>query len=135
MVLALISILLLGSARPPGSSASVCPPDDPRMRELVQRFQSRPAFAQDRASLGTGSVSPDQIRALSNLLDSAPCKRFAGIFGESGADPRWRWSAYRVGAYYFVAFGYTDPAGRQRLGYSPLFVYDADYNQVGAFAM
>ncbi len=136
MFLALINIVLIGLTQPSASSLQTgCPSDDPRMREVVERFQSRPAYAQDRSTLGTASIPLDQITVLDGRLDAMSCKRFVGLFGASEAHPRWRWVAYRVGSHYFVAFRHIQQAGKQRMGHSPLFVYDSAYNQVGAFAM
>jgi hypothetical protein len=136
MFLTLISIVTIGLTQPSTSSLQTnCPADDPLTRELVERFQTRPAFAQDRTSLGTAGVPLDQITVLSGKFNALPCSHFTTLFGASGVNPRWRWAAYRVGSHYFVAFRFMPPAGTQRLGATPLFIYDSSLKQVGAFAM
>ena len=129
-------MLLWGLAQPSHIPVQTgCPVADSQTRAVVDRFQAHSAYASDRVAVGTGSVTADQIRVLNSWVDAAACKRFVGIFGASDSNPRWRWSAYRVGTRYFVAFRYVDQPGKQRLGYKPLFIYDSGFNQVGAFAI
>lgn len=62
------------------------------------------------------------------------CQRLVAQFGVSGSHPHWRWSAYRVGPYYLVAWRYEPSEGTIRLGLTPWIIVDDNLVQYGGFA-
>jgi hypothetical protein len=137
--LMLVTALLVGSS--PGREAvqaalPACPPEQPDTRDMIRRFLTSPNHEPSRQVTGLVGVSPADVRLLSDPADAAACNGLhpGGPVGESGA---WRWTFYAAGGKYFIALHYVDPPGAtlQRVGFAPLFVYDASFNRIGGYAM
>jgi hypothetical protein len=123
----------LTTARP---VASVCPADDPKSRAMVTRFLTRPSWQADRDSIGFWTpVYPAQVRLLTDATDAIACQRIAGIVGASGSRPGWAWTAYEVNNLYFVANRSVEVNGEFRLGFSPMYIFDGNFQFVRGAAL
>ena len=129
--LTLATMIVATSSLPQGS----CPADHPDSHTLSERFLSRSAYTQDRQELGLTSYTPVQVRVLTDPSDTAVCQHFVSLFGASGTNPEWFWTAYEVGGYYLVAFRRPPPAEGFRLAFTPLHVFDKSFAHVRSFAM
>ncbi|HSU15616.1 hypothetical protein [Longimicrobium sp.] len=132
---AFVAALMVAAAGRAGAQSS-CPPDDTGSRALVERFFTRDAFRAARESLGyTAAVSSGQIRLLAGTADEVVCSRIAAQAGASGAQAEWRWTAYQVGGYFFVAYRHVAASGSLWMGFTPLYVLNANLAFVRAEAM
>jgi hypothetical protein len=84
--------------------------------------------------MGLEGVSASEVRLLTDPADAVACNGLhpGGPVGNSGP---WRWTFYTAGGRYFVAFHYVHPLGGHRIGWTPLLVYDANFNRIGEYAM
>jgi hypothetical protein len=120
----------------PATPASVCPPDDPRSREMLTRFLTRPSWQPDRDSIGFRTpVEVRQIRLLTDAADAATCHKIVATVGAPDWQPGWRWTAYQVNGLYFVAKRSVPTDGSLRFGFSPLFILDTNFQVIRGAAL
>jgi hypothetical protein len=121
---------------PPAKSASVCPEDHPKSREMLTRFLTRPSWQPDRDSIGFWTpVYASQIRLLTDATDAAACQRIIAAVGAPDWQPGWRWTAYQVNGLYFVAKRSVLTPGSHRFGFSPLFILNANFQVIRGAAL
>ncbi|HEX8362421.1 MAG TPA: hypothetical protein VF613_20040 [Longimicrobium sp.] len=111
-----------------------CPADDPRTRAVAERFLTRRSYAAYRDTLVLAESTKTDLRPLVSGVDDAACQRLLEKFGPP-AGPDWIWSGYRLGGYYIIAYRRVLAPGRLRLGWSPLYILDLNFNGVSAFMM
>jgi hypothetical protein len=132
----LLALLLASSVTPRrGLAQSSCPPDGPRSRDLVARFLTRAGFGSDRVELGLDGATMAGVRVLADATDAAACQQLAAAVDSGSAGPNWRWTGYRVGNYYFVAFRRSETATGKWLGFVPLYIFDTSFRQVRGMTM
>ena len=135
-VLLLLAILLtLATPARRTLAQTSCPADGARSRELVIRFLTRSGFGPDRSDLGLAGATVTSIRVLSDATDAAACQQLAVAVDAASAGPNWRWTVYRVGSYYFVAFRRSETANTKWLGFVPLYIFDTSFRQVRGMTM
>jgi hypothetical protein len=118
------------------TAAQACPTEVPNTRVLVERFLTRAAHEPSRQETGLTGTLPSSIRLLQSETDDAVCARLNTAIGSSsGQSGPWRWTYYTAGGRYVVAMQYVSPPGERRVGFVPIFVYDASMRLLGTYAM
>ncbi len=127
-----ILLSLLSLPAPARTSIPItCPTNAEGPREVVERFMVRSTFAAVRDSLAMTGKGLSDLRPLNDTVDAHVCQRLTQMFGTPVQNPDWRWSAYQIGSYYMVAFRRVREAGSpKRIGWSPLYVLDINFNPV-----
>ena len=136
LLVLLVALLLASTATARrGLAQSMCPPDGPGSRELVSRFLTRTGFGSDRSELGLTGATMSNVQVLSDATDAAACQQLAAALDIGTAGPNWRWTGYRIGDYYFVAFRRSETATGKWLGFVPLYIFDTTFRQVRGMTM
>lgn len=135
--LAFAAGLLMVLLRPGGAHGQACPPEYPETRVLVERFLTSPAHDPSRQETGVTGATVREIRLLLSGIDDGACHSLNAAAGSStlGQSGPWRWSYFTAGGRFFVALHYVDDPGTRRVGFVPLYVYDAYGNLLGTYAM
>lgn len=128
--------LLLLLTAPGTSFGQSCPPEQPDTRVLVERFLTRPAHEISRQETGLTGVAASSIRLLTNGSDDSACQQLNAAAGTTaGQSGPWRWSYYTAGGRYFSSLHHVDDANTHRVGFVPVYVYDAQFRLLGVYAM
>lgn len=128
--------LLLLSARV-GEAQTTCPPDHPDSRRLLSDYFTYDEFHPNRVETGLAwlGTNPATVPVLTDAANLAVCQQLTAIFGPSGSKPNWRWTAYKVTDRYLVAFRWVSTNGSGRLGFTPFYIFNAQFQQIGGFQM
>lgn len=107
-----------------GNTRATCPPDNASARRVVEKFQSSPLLAQERANAGV-TPGAHAFRALGADRDSTTCTRLWSLTGEAG-----RFTFYASDELYFVVG--DRPATSE---FTPLLIVKPDFTLVASLAM
>jgi hypothetical protein len=131
-----IAVLALAGALRGPAGQGPCPVEVADTRVLVERLLTRPAHQPSREETGLVGVSPSTLRRLQDGGDDEACRTLNSAMGSStGGSGRLRWTYYTAGDRYFVAAQLDAPAGTLQTGYVPVYVFGADFQLLGAYAM
>jgi hypothetical protein len=132
--LLLATVLLAAAPVAAHAEVPVCPPEHPMARRMAEKMLTSEGLARERTESGVSEVSTSQIRLLTDAADGGICQRLNALLGASGTYAEWRWTAYRVGTFYFIAYLPISQDSHQP-HFLPLMILDAKLNRVNIYAL
>jgi hypothetical protein len=135
----LLALVALGSlAWAPGSEAqSTCPAANSLQPEVASYFLTGDQFVMVRDSLGVGSLTPANLRLLTDSQDQAACSQLRQMIAAGGAigpsnEP---WAFYTAGGFYFLVSAAEPPANRASTSLSYLAVVNPFFQLLKGFRL
>lgn len=145
--LLLTFLLLLAPRSDAGASQTACPSEVGNARRVVTRLLTDKDYMDARIKHGFPALGVASFRVLTDAHDASVCTRMTQVVAARSSSPDWRTHFdpvyYQAGNFYLAALApkpSTDappPPGyvRIRLGWTPLFILDANLNVVASVAM
>lgn len=131
------ALVVLGT----GAAQGQCTAETEQGRRLVVEFATQ--YGSGSRPAGVPVVDASQIRLLTNATDAAACQQLFYAWMGQRQDPETaptdqHWTYYQVGTQYYVVVTRVSPPVQQnpdgtlrvRLGWTPILVFDPNYQHV-----
>lgn len=107
-------------------------------RRIVNKFLTRPGFADGRVKTGTVGLDTTDVRLLVDPADTQECITLNTAFGLSSPQSQpehWMYFRSDQGHIFVIEILPPTPPGVIRLRWTPMWILDSDYKFLGGYMM